>query len=178
VDGSKRARERGRYRESRYRAAERQRGRETEKRRVAGGWGWGRGTDGEKNKFKKQIFANQKKKKTGRFGSLIGIATKVGSQGVPNVAALRGADNAHRIALALRKKVLIFQCVAVFCSVLQCVAVLHYAGLQRAPRCLCAVQKVVCGLQCVAVCCSVLQCVAMRDSVSQYAEVCFTLSFQ
>ena len=39
--GLKRARERGRYRESRHRAAERQKGRETEKRKVTGGWEWG-----------------------------------------------------------------------------------------------------------------------------------------
>jgi len=50
------------------------------------------------------------------------------------------------------------QCVAVCCSVLQCVAVPCVA---------------VCGsVQCVAVCCSVFQCVAASCSALQYVAVC------
>jgi len=51
------------------------------------------------------------------------------------------------------------QCVAVCCSVLQCVAKYRadFGG---------------CVLQCVAVCCSVLQCVAVCCSVSQCVAVC------
>jgi len=48
--------------------------------------------------------------------------------------------------------------VAVFCSVLQCVAV-HTQAQTRVEAACCSV------LQCVAVCCSVLQCVAVCCSV-------------
>jgi len=61
------------------------------------------------------------------------------------------ANNTSPICLVLQ---CVLQCVAVFCSVLQCAAVSGSV------------------LQCVAVCCSVLQCVAVRDSVLQWAAVC------
>jgi len=57
------------------------------------------------------------------------------------------------------------QCVAVCCSVLQCVAV-HCNNIQhtdnRGPRCS--------VLQCVAVCCSVLQCVAVHCNNIQHTD--------
>jgi len=52
----------------------------------------------------------------------------------------------------------VLQCVAVCCSVLQCVAV----------ECMYLLSV----LQCVAVCCSVLQCVAVCCSVLQCVAVC------
>ena len=92
----------------------------------------------------------------------------------------------------------VVQCIAVSCSVLQCVAVfLHCVAvccsmLQRVPLCRNVLQCValsysvmqfvanvlqyvaVCcsELQCMAVCCSVLQCVAVCYSVLQCAAVC------
>jgi len=60
----------------------------------------------------------------------------------------------ERLVLVIR---IIFQCVAVCCSVLQCVA---------------GVLQVCC--KCVAVCCSVLQCVAVYCSVLQCIAVCFS----
>jgi len=73
----------------------------------------------------------------------------------------------------LIKVLLVLQCVVVFCSVMQCVAVdvsfkvLHV--LQCVAVCCSVMQcvavdvsfKVLLVLQCVAVCCSVLQCVAV-----------------
>jgi len=67
------------------------------------------------------------------------------------------------------------QCVAVCCSVLQCVAVrARYRDIYRSPKIAVAVASakidvLQCAidivLQCVAVCCSVLQCVAVCCSV-------------
>ena len=84
------------------------------------------------------------------------------------------------------------QCVAVCCSVLQCVAVFHTYGLicipprrecwQQPPRISRAVAtrpilspqlSVWCRvLQCIAVCCSVLQCVAACHRVLKCVVVC------
>jgi len=59
-------------------------------------------------------------------------------------------------------------CVAVCCSVLQCVAIWHeLCVLQRVAVC-CSV------LQCAAVCCSVLQYVAICCTVLQCVAVCLT----
>jgi len=58
------------------------------------------------------------------------------------------------------------QCGAVWCSVVQCVAVCRsWCALGTSAGC-CSV------LQCVAVCCSVLQCVAVCCSVLQCVAVC------
>ena len=94
------------------------------------------------------------------------------------------------------------QCLAVCCSVLQCLAVLfpglylctHVSGVFQGVVVCCSVpQRVamwygvlhfdmwgalpfeayVSVLQCVAVCCSVLQCVAVCSSVFQCVAVCF-----
>jgi len=68
--------------------------------------------------------------------------------------------NMRPAALELRSAL---YCVAVCCSVLQCVAV----WLQCAAVC-CSVFAVCCSvLQCAAVCCSVLQCAAMCCNVLQ-----------
>ena len=65
-------------------------------------------------------------------------------------------------------------CVAVYCSVLQRVAVCC-SVLQCSPRMICA-RSATCFrrsmLQCVAVCCSVLQCVAVLCNVLQCVAVC------
>jgi len=59
----------------------------------------------------------------------------------------------------------VVQCGAVWCSVLQCVAVLHdISGQIRVAGCAQCVAGV---LQCVAVCCSALQCIAVCCSVLQ-----------
>jgi len=75
----------------------------------------------------------------------------------------------------------VLQCVAVCCSVSQCVAVQksevnqdrigHGGGIDT---CLRSTLIVVCCsvLQCVLLCCSVLQCVAMCCSVMQCVAVC------
>ena len=70
----------------------------------------------------------------------------------------------------------VLQCVAVCCSVLQCVAVL----LQCVAVCYSVLQCVAvrCSvLQCVAVCYSVLQCVAVCCSVLQCVAVCWSDEF-
>ena len=57
----------------------------------------------------------------------------------------------------------VLQRVAVYCSVLQCVAVSKYDVNRSLSTQICDVMC--CSmLQCVAVCCSVLQCVAVRCS--------------
>ena len=69
--------------------------------------------------------------------------------------------------------VLVWQCVAVCCSVLQCIAVCC-SVLQCAAVCCSVLQYVaVCCsvLQCAAVCCSVLQCVAVCCSALQCVAV-------
>ena len=68
-------------------------------------------------------------------------------------------------------------CVAVCCSVLQCVAVLQRVAvnvLQTPGSLAAAIRGDAYGivLQCVAVCCSVLQCVAVCCSVLQCVAVC------
>jgi len=69
----------------------------------------------------------------------------------------------------------VLQCVAVCCSVMQCVAmffcalsVLQKSDLSNGRRNLCIK---VCIEVCVAVCCSVLQCVAVRYSVLQRSDM-------
>jgi len=64
----------------------------------------------------------------------------------------------------------VLQCVAVCCSVLQCVAVYQERSctLVLQARIIAIYVAVCCSvLQCVAVCCSVLQCVAVCSSVLQ-----------
>ena len=56
------------------------------------------------------------------------------------------------------------QCVAVCCSVLQCVAADENEELWVRVRCS--------VLQCIAVCCGVLQCVAVCCSALHYVAVC------
>jgi len=71
----------------------------------------------------------------------------------------------------------VLQCVAVCCSVLQCVAV-HEVMQHRHHNAYCIEchthwTHICCSvLQCVVVCCSVLQCVAVRHIVLQCAAVC------
>jgi len=91
------------------------------------------------------------------------------------------------------RRVCVLQCVAVCCSVLQCVAV--SVGTLITPqnashqtshvRCVCVCDVLWCVLQCIAVCCrvqgvtvccSVLQCVAVCCSVLQCVAVCCSVS--
>jgi len=62
----------------------------------------------------------------------------------------------------------VLQCVVVYCSVLQCIAVLDPSGISRRSAFNMHVAVCCSVLRCVAVCCSVLQCVAVCCSVLQY----------
>jgi len=64
----------------------------------------------------------------------------------------------------------VLQCVAVCCSVLQCVATSEF--IETRDACVLAMEYVAGVLQCVAVCCSVLQCVVVCCSALQCGAVC------
>ena len=85
------------------------------------------------------------------------------THGRMNTCAARPAEEVTEESRAFRLRLACVRCVAVCCSVLQCVAVTEES---RAFRLRLACAAVCCGvLQCVAVCCSVLQCVAVCCSV-------------
>jgi len=69
----------------------------------------------------------------------------------------------------------VLQCVAVCCSVLQCVAAVEMFGnlLNRRQQCLQCVEALCIVLQRVAVCFSVLQCVAVRCHALQRAHAIY-----
>ena len=75
------------------------------------------------------------------------------------------------------------RCVAVCCSVLQCVPTalsfcIHTLFITALRPYHMWLVDLICVLQCVAVCCSVLQCVAVCCSVSQCVAVCCSVSLQ